>query len=415
MSVLKLGSFGTLFGQVIEVSCSYSQDTEEFVTDKFRFIAGFVYVIEVKGVPLEEIQKVQVHEFGHTENIMPFHENHELNFFRSNIYEPKTHNLDCTISISAPLQTDPIVYIRQIPINDKIKVNYVKHELKSTYSDSCNCIIPVFIPRSDWGSAYGLTHEIYRDEANYSTVTHLIIHHSATSNTSTNWAGMVSSIFNFHTAVNGWDDIGYNWLIDPDGVLYEGRGGGDDVIGAHMCGYNTNTMGICILGDYTTTEPSVAALSKLNQLLAWKSCNSSLDPLATMLIRSYPGSMQVISGHKDGCAPNYTECPGTYLYSKLNDVRMKTDELLKNCSVSNIHEIASNPVQIFPNPVDDILHFSIMESMSNVQCSIFDQYGNLYKNVLQNLANKNQLDVSHMSTGMYVLLLNGKATRFIKK
>ncbi|MBK8668457.1 MAG: N-acetylmuramoyl-L-alanine amidase [Saprospiraceae bacterium] len=74
---------------------------------------------------------------------------------------------------------------------------------------------------------------------------------------------MVASIFDFHVNTNGWQDIGYNWLIDPNGVLYEGRGGGENVRGAHMCGYNNNTLGVCVMGNFVSLIPSDTAIISL--------------------------------------------------------------------------------------------------------------------------------------------------------
>ena len=186
---------------------------------------------------------------------------------------------------------------------------------------ACVCPQPPYIPRAVWGQAYNLTDQIYRPPATYTDVSHLIIHHSATSNQSNNWPAVVASIFNYHANTNQWQDIGYNWLIDPEGNLYQGRGGGDDVRGAHMCGYNNNTMGVCLLGTFTTADPDPRALRTLEALLSYKSCQKNLDPLGSDSIVSHTGYMKHISGHRDGCAPNYTECPGNRLHAFLPVLR----------------------------------------------------------------------------------------------
>ena len=199
-------------------------------------------------------------------------------------------------------------------------VPVIKKEISAS-GQSCMCQRPEYIPRSIWGQAYNLTDQIYRPPATYTDVSHLIIHHSATSNQSNNWPAVVASIFNYHANTNQWQDIGYNWLIDPEGNLYQGRGGGEDVRGAHMCGYNNNTMGVCLLGTYTNTEPDSRALSTLESLLAYTSCRKNLDPPGSDSIVSHTGFMKNISGHRDGCAPNYTECPGNRLHGFLPVLR----------------------------------------------------------------------------------------------
>jgi len=102
--------------------------------------------------------------------------------------------------------------------------------------EDCNCPQPDFQDRDDWcpaGNCPEITNPVFTE------VTHLIVHHSAGVNTSSDWAATVRGIWDYHVNSNGWDDVGYNWLVDPNGVLYEGRG--DDVRGAHFCGNNTVT------------------------------------------------------------------------------------------------------------------------------------------------------------------------------
>lgn len=229
-------------------------------------------------------------------------------------------------------------------------------------SVDCSCPQPVFVPRTVWGSSFGLTGDIYTPPAVYTDVTHLIVHHSAGTNTSSNWAGVVASIFDYHVNTNGWSDVGYNWLIDPNGVLYEGRGGGDNVRGAHMCGYNNNTMGVCLLGNFVSVSPPPAALATLKKLLAWKSCKEDIDPVTSGPIVSHTGFMAHISGHRDGCAPNYTECPGGLLYGQLAALRLSVaDEIATACSGPTDTRFlpqGTAALALWPNPVSDILTVS---------------------------------------------------------
>ena len=119
---------------------------------------------------------------------------------------------------------------------------------------------PAVVSRTSWGCPDG---QGSGWTPQYTTVTHLIVHHSATANTSSDWAATVRSIWNFHTNDRGWGDVGYNYLIDPNGVIYEGRAGGDNVIGAHFSCQNGGTMGVCMLGTFTSVSPTAAALSSL--------------------------------------------------------------------------------------------------------------------------------------------------------
>lgn len=177
----------------------------------------------------------------------------------------------------------------------------------------CPCPQPAYEGRDDWCPS-GTCPE---DPTPATTsVTHLIVHHAAGTNTASDWAAVVRAIWDFHTGVNGWDDVGYNWLIDPNGVIYEGRG--DNRLGAHFCGTNGSTMGVCMLGDYTNITPTVQAKAALAQLLAWKSCDIGADPLGTSFHGSSGLSLMHISGHRDGCS---TACPGDAFYPELPEIR----------------------------------------------------------------------------------------------
>lgn len=222
------------------------------------------------------------------------------------------------------------------------------------------CTIPPSVSRAVWGAQWGLADDkIYKGSPSYSAVTHLIVHHSASNNTSTNWAAVVASYFDTHVNTNGWSDLGYNWLIAPDGTLFVGRGGGNNVIGAHMCGYNTNTMGVCLIGDFTSVEPTQKALDKLQQLLAWKASESGIEPLSFSDIRSHSGTMNNISGHKDGCAPAYTECPGNKLYPKLPTVRQNVKNIIASCVTSNDEVLNIDNLKISPNPNKGVFQVSM--------------------------------------------------------
>ena len=189
----------------------------------------------------------------------------------------------------------------------------------------CECEQPDFEDRQDWCPA-GTCPEI--SNPNETLPTHLIVHHSAGVNTASDWSAVVRAIWDFHVNTNGWDDVGYNWLIDPNGVLYEGRG--DNVSGAHFCGMNSKTVGICMLGDFTNITPTDEAKATLTRLLAWKSCDRAIDPLE---VGVHPPSGQVypyVAGHRDGCA---TACPGDSFYPQLPSVREAVaDYREQNCN-----------------------------------------------------------------------------------
>lgn len=172
------------------------------------------------------------------------------------------------------------------------------------------CTKPNFTTRSTWGARAA------QSSPTYTTVNFIIVHHEEGSNSSTDWAARVRAVQNLHMDINGWADIAYNYLVDPNGVAYEGRGGVENVTGAHLCGKNTNTMGICMLGGYTTLLPTNNALYSLKRILAWKCVQRNLNPEAT----GYHVDRTIfkVSGHRSSC---YTDCFGTTLFNFLPNLR----------------------------------------------------------------------------------------------
>ena len=111
----------------------------------------------------------------------------------------------------------------------------------------------------------------------YAPIRKLVVHHSASTNGPSDPADVVRSIYRYHTGTRGFSDIGYNYLIDHRGTIYEGRYArrfGDEplsaedrkgwgVVGAHAKGTNAGTCGICLIGDFTGRLPTEAALASL--------------------------------------------------------------------------------------------------------------------------------------------------------
>lgn len=196
----------------------------------------------------------------------------------------------------------------------------------SASPSSCPCPPPSLISRAQWCPAGDCP-----PAASPSTtqVTHLIVHHAAGTNLASDWSAVVRSIWDFHVNTNGWADIGYNWLIDPQGNAYTGRG--NNITGAHFCGRNPGTAGICMLGNYTNQIPAEPARNTLARLLAWKSCDAGIHPQEEALHASSGLVLARIAGHRDGCA---TSCPGDAFYPLLPDIRQQTTAFIDNdCSL----------------------------------------------------------------------------------
>jgi hypothetical protein len=194
---------------------------------------------------------------------------------------------------------------------------------------------PPVVSRTAWGCPEGQSSP--RWPPAYTTVTHLIVHHTDTTNSATDWPAEVRSIWAYHANASGnnWGDIGYNYLIDPNGTVYEGRAGGDNVIGAHFSCVNTNTMGVALLGTYSSTSPTQSARSNLEKLLAWKADQRGINPLQTSYHPPSQLTLYNISGHRDAnsspaptACPSGTVCPGNTLYNLLPSIRTNVNTLI---------------------------------------------------------------------------------------
>jgi hypothetical protein len=203
--------------------------------------------------------------------------------------------------------------------------------------------LPSYVPRTSWGASLGLSN---LSGAAPITVTHLWVHHSAGQTNSSDFAAVVRSYYTYHTGSSlGWADIGYNWLVDPRGVIYQGRahslnvvtgGGNPDVRGAHAPGVNGSTMGVCVIGDYTQilptpVLPSAAAITALRNILAWKANEKGMDVLGRRNIGT--NNYNIISGHRDDVASS-TACPGNAFYPTLPSVRRRVHAYLNPPTVA---------------------------------------------------------------------------------
>jgi len=191
--------------------------------------------------------------------------------------------------------------------------------------------------RAEWGADESLRIDApsYADELRAA-----FVHHTDGSNTYTadQVPSILRSIYVYHVQGNGWNDIGYNALVDRYGRVWEGRYGGLDfaVIGAHAAGFNNRTFGVSVLGTYTTTGLPAAAAEAVAQIVAWKFRVSGVtDPTASTVLTSgsdaarWPTGTAVtlprILGHRD---VNYTSCPGDAAYATLPSIRQRVAALV---------------------------------------------------------------------------------------
>ena len=187
---------------------------------------------------------------------------------------------------------------------------------------------PKIITRKGWGADERLRE---RGFVYTKSVKAAFVHHTVTGNryTCKQAPSILRSIYRYHVKSSGWRDFGYNFAVDKCGNIYEGRAGGvaKAVLGAHTRGFNTNSMGIAVLGTYGSASPPAAVVNAVARLTAWKLGLYGVNPKGTTYLVSGGGNrykkgkkvrFNTISGHRDGFA---TECPGKRLYSKLGTAR----------------------------------------------------------------------------------------------
>ena len=180
---------------------------------------------------------------------------------------------------------------------------------------------PSIISRTAWGAdeSYRFSGGTEVWPPQYSSTVKLVIHHTVTANNDPNPAATVRAIYYYHAVTLGWGDVGYNFVVDPYGNLYEGRYGGDNVIGGHVAGYNTGSNGIAALGEYSSINISPQLENALVSLLSYECQTHGIDPRGSGSFgNAYVAN---ICGHRD---LGVTVCPGDLLYAYLPTLQAKT-------------------------------------------------------------------------------------------
>jgi hypothetical protein len=207
-------------------------------------------------------------------------------------------------------------------------------EVSATVGQVCPVSKPAVVSRTQWGCPEGQNSP--RRPPVYAPVTHIIIHQTETPNRPgpyTDYAGWVRSVWNFHTNILWWGDVGYNYLIDPNGTIYEGRAGGDDVVGIHDT-HNRGSMAVGFIGCYgncdarrlTVAEPTQKMLDSAMELMAWKVSQRGLNPGGLTPYDGLP-NIPTIAGGRDVVM---TTSPGDNLYNKLPQLRERVAQRV-NC------------------------------------------------------------------------------------
>lgn len=214
-----------------------------------------------------------------------------------------------------------------------LEVHLVRPEVKAVQLDTTGstagaATAPAILSRSQWGAR--------APKAPYTTAPDLkmaVVHHSVNANTYSraDVPALLRGIQAYHMDANGWNDIAYNFAVDRFGRIWEARGGGvtKAIVGGHAQGFNTNTTGVMVLGDFTSATPTQASVDAVADVIGWKMAVHRLDPRGTTQFTSGGGTryasgtvltMNKIVGHRD---VGSTSCPGSQLYRRLGEIRLK--------------------------------------------------------------------------------------------
>ncbi len=210
----------------------------------------------------------------------------------------------------------------------------------------------------------------------------VFVHHTASSSTysAADVPSLIRGFYRFHVLSRGWFDLGYNYLVDRYGRIYEGRSGGitNNVRGAQVAGFNTGSAGVALIGNYSSASPTKAQLAALRDVVAWRLDLAHVDPLSTSRLISGGGDryaagtvvpVKAISGHRD---VGSTTCPGAVMYAKLPALRAEVAAL----SMLRIYDPVVGPAGIDPNAGLLPIRFTArLSSASNWRVAVTDAAG----------------------------------------
>lgn len=243
-----------------------------------------------------------------------------------------------------------------------------------TYGDS---EVPVILPRSTWDNTVALNAlmtwlpDKNAQPSDYQPVERIIIHDTgcdttnATCNNNPNPVATIQAMYRYHAVTRGWGDIGYNYIIDQQGRIYEGRYGGNGSRGAHVFvdrtkdNFNFGTIGISVLGNYAKIQPSEAVMQSLGRLVGWLAATNNLEPQGTrsssiwnLLTSEFSGLYNgpIVVGHKDVEKGNPD--PASFDFVKIRSAAAAYAAIYKNYiyqvdSLPKIYKIFSGTRQIY--------------------------------------------------------------------
>jgi uncharacterized protein with LGFP repeats len=194
---------------------------------------------------------------------------------------------------------------------------------------------PAIVTRSGWGADESLREPSFEYTG---PVRAVFVHHTDTANdyACSDTPKVIRAIYQYHVKSSGWRDIGYNFLVDRCGTVYEGRAGGvtKPVLGAHTLGFNTDTAGVAAIGRYGSANAPQPQVDGIAKVAAWKLGLTGQDANGSVTLTSASdgskfkkgtaATFRTVSGHRDAFN---TECPGNTLYQRLPAIRSWSSHL----------------------------------------------------------------------------------------
>jgi len=208
---------------------------------------------------------------------------------------------------------------------------------------------PTIIPRSEWGA----DEAVRTNGRAFAPIRKILIHHTGSTNNPSDPAAEIRSIYLFHVLERGYVDIGYNFIIDQRGRIYEGRWAlnygrgilhteedesGRGVMGAHAAGFNAGVSGIALLGDFTSgVRPTTAAVDSLVNLIAWEASRHQIDATGTERFIPLFGAATTFPNIAAHSAVGDTACPGAGVTALIPSIRTRVKNLVGSFSASTVN------------------------------------------------------------------------------
>ncbi len=238
--------------------------------------------------------------------------------------------------LGAPLWTEPAdrVQYRLAGSVEALRAHFVWSPPRTAPRELERAAGPEILPRSFWYADESIVRAapLYADRIGCAVIHHTAGRAPASPEES---AAVVRAIEEYHVRGNGWNDIGYNFLVDPFGQVFEGRRGGTDrpVVGAHVRGFNVGSFGVAVLGNYERDPFTPAARAAVLRTLAWRLDLAHVDPASLIgymptgnerFSEGIPVTMRAVSGHRD---LGWTTCPGSRIYTEVDSIARDASRL----------------------------------------------------------------------------------------